>query len=99
MTTIRSLNEAAYQDGKVSNLMFRDQAMLAGLDVDDPAVCERHLADLISRIDAAVDEATTRADLQKLMTERDLLPSFGWLQKLAPETLQPVLEKSRAKFA
>lgn len=99
MQTIRSLNETAYRDGRVSNLMFRDQAMLAGLDVDDPAVCDRHLSDLVDRIEAAVNDAQSRQELQTLMSERDLIASFGWLQKLTPERLQPVLEKSRTKFA
>lgn len=99
MQTIRSLNETAYRDGRVSNLMFRDGAMMMGMDVDDPAVCERYITKLIGQIEAAIDEAESRDGLLAMLKERELMVAFGWLQKLTPEKLQPVLEKSRAKFA
>lgn len=82
MATIRTQVEDLYRRKVVSNKIVLDQALLAGVDVDDEAASQVWRDRMVAECRHAMSKAETRAELNEIIQAQ-----VGWLRYIEPSCL------------
>jgi hypothetical protein len=92
MTTLRTQIEALYGSGKISSKIVLDQAVMAGVDVDDEAASQEWRDRMIEAAREALEAAETKAELMNAIQLH-----VGWLRWLAPDCLADLKKVAEAR--
>jgi hypothetical protein len=96
MPTLRQINADLIRAGRVQNYMFRDQAALAGIDVDNEAESAAYLSKKIAHLHSLLAEADTEAELRAALKE--YRGTMKWLRLICPADMDAWNAAAVAKF-
>lgn len=96
MTTIRQINAELVKSGKAENYMFRDQAAMAGINVDSEAESAAYIARQFEHLHSLIAAANTDQELKASLKE--YRGTRRWLRMIDPEGMAKFDAAAFAKF-